>query len=109
MTESKNMQFLFLPNTPYIIPCGGEKVSIAPLYYPDTLVNPDTCLGAVISILLVRQKISLTTSLTYMVSCRYLMRPCVVDIPQKYIIRYLTRTLTICSEILGYTTDKEFG
>ena len=28
--------------------CGrvrGEKVSLAPLYYPDTLVNPDTCLG----------------------------------------------------------------
>ena len=23
----------------------GEKVSLAPLYYPDTLVNPDTCLG----------------------------------------------------------------
>ena len=28
--------------------CGGfraEKVSLATLYYPDTLVNPDTCLG----------------------------------------------------------------
>ena len=25
----------------------GEKVSLAPLYYPDTLVNPDTCLGSV--------------------------------------------------------------
>ena len=27
--------------------CGGQKVlvSLAPLYYPDTLVNPDTCLG----------------------------------------------------------------
>ena len=24
----------------------GEKVSLAPLYYPDTLVNPDTCLGS---------------------------------------------------------------
>ena len=24
---------------------GGEKVSLTPLYYPDTLVNPDTCLG----------------------------------------------------------------
>ena len=24
----------------------GEKVSLAPLYNPDTLVNPDTCLGA---------------------------------------------------------------
>ena len=24
---------------------GREKVSLAPLYYPDTLVNPDTCLG----------------------------------------------------------------
>ena len=25
---------------------GQEKwVSLAPLYYPDTLVNPDTCLG----------------------------------------------------------------
>ena len=23
----------------------GEKVSLAPLYNPDTLVNPDTCLG----------------------------------------------------------------
>ena len=23
----------------------GEKVSLAPLYYPDTFVNPDTCLG----------------------------------------------------------------
>ena len=23
----------------------GEKVSLAPLYYPDTLVNLDTCLG----------------------------------------------------------------
>ena len=23
----------------------GEKLSLAPLYYPDTLVNPDTCLG----------------------------------------------------------------
>ena len=23
----------------------GEKVLLAPLYYPDTLVNPDTCLG----------------------------------------------------------------
>ena len=23
----------------------GEKVSLAPLYYPETLVNPDTCLG----------------------------------------------------------------
>ena len=22
-----------------------EKVSLTPLYYPDTLVNPDTCLG----------------------------------------------------------------
>ena len=29
--------------------CGSckEKVSLAPLYYPDTLVNPDTCLGIV--------------------------------------------------------------
>ena len=70
---------------------------------------PDHLYAVLISIFLVCQKISLTTSLTYMVSCRYLMRPCVVDIPQKYIIRYLTRTLTICSEILGYTTDKEFG
>ena len=26
---------------------GEEKVSLAPLYYPDTLVNPDTCLGNV--------------------------------------------------------------
>ena len=25
----------------------GEKVSLAPLYYPDTLVNPDTCLGSI--------------------------------------------------------------
>ena len=27
--------------------CVGQKlfVSLAPLYYPDTLVNPDTCLG----------------------------------------------------------------
>ena len=24
---------------------GGEKVSFAPLYDTDTLVNPDTCLG----------------------------------------------------------------
>ena len=23
-----------------------ERVSLAPLYYPDTLVNPDTCLGS---------------------------------------------------------------
>ena len=67
---------------------------------------PDHLYAVLISIFLVCQKISLTTSLTYMVSCRYLMRPCVVDIPQKYIIRYLTRTLTICSEILGYTTDR---
>ena len=32
----------------YVLGCGarGEvKVSLAPLYYPDTLVNPDTCLG----------------------------------------------------------------
>ena len=70
------------------------------------LVKCPDHLYAVISIFLVCQKISLTTSLTYMVSCKYLMRPCVVDIPQKYIIRYLTRTLTICSEILGYTTDR---
>ena len=25
--------------------CGRKSVSFAPLYYPDTLVNPDTCLG----------------------------------------------------------------
>ena len=34
--------------------CGrvrGEKVSLAPLYYPDTLVNPDTCLGVFYSTL----------------------------------------------------------
>ena len=24
---------------------GKERLSLAPLYYPDTLVNPDTCLG----------------------------------------------------------------
>ena len=33
--------------------CGvfrGEKVSLAPLYYPDTLINPDTCLGAIFSV-----------------------------------------------------------
>ena len=27
-----------------------EKVSLAPLYFPDTLVNPDTCLGTEIRI-----------------------------------------------------------
>ena len=30
-----------------VLGCGGRgevKVSLAPLYYPDTLVNPDTCL-----------------------------------------------------------------
>ena len=26
--------------------CGRKCVSFAPLYYPDTLVNPDTCLGS---------------------------------------------------------------
>ena len=33
--------------------CGGfrgEKVSLAPLYYPDTLINPDTCLGVIFSV-----------------------------------------------------------
>ena len=29
-----------------------ERVSLAPLYYPDTLVNPDTCLGNFCSYLL---------------------------------------------------------
>ena len=31
--------------------CVGQKVlvSLAPLYYPDTLVNPDTCLGSTVS------------------------------------------------------------
>ena len=28
--------------------CGRKSVSFAPLYYPDTLVNPDTCLGKAI-------------------------------------------------------------
>ena len=29
--------------------CVGQEVlvSLAPLYYPDTLVNPDTCLGVI--------------------------------------------------------------
>ena len=28
----------------------GEKVSLAPLYYLDTLVNLDTCLGILVSL-----------------------------------------------------------
>ena len=29
----------------YVCGVWWSKVSLAPLYYPDTLVNPDTCLG----------------------------------------------------------------
>ena len=28
----------------------GKVWAVAPLYYPDTLVNPDTCLGSIIII-----------------------------------------------------------
>ena len=50
---------------------------------------PEHHFYAVISIFLVCQKISLTMSLTYMVSCRYLIRPCIVEISSKYMCVYI--------------------
>ena len=50
---------------------------------------PEQHLYPIISIFLVCQKNSLTMSLIYMVSCRYLIRPCISEISPKYMCVYI--------------------